>query len=97
MKYNHRKHRAKQKEEKKMDIQKVILEVVSKLTGNSDLIKKFTVDPAAIIKQLTGFIANADQLKEIVAGVSKALGIDAGKALEQGKGLLAKLKSLFGK
>ncbi len=80
-----------------MDIQKIISEVVSKLTGNTDLIRKFTADPSAIIKQLTGFIANADQLKEIVAGVSKALGIDAGEALKQGQGLLAKLKKFFGK
>ena len=79
-----------------MDIQKVISEVVSKLTGNSDLIKKFTADPAAIIKQLTGFIANADQLKEIVAGVTKALGGNLGDVVSGGKGFLAKLKSFFG-
>ena len=80
-----------------MDIQKIISELVVKLTGKNDLIAKFTSDPGKIIKDLTGFDVSADQIKEIVAGVSKALGIDAGKALEQGKGLLAKLKSLFGK
>ena len=80
-----------------MDIQKVISDIVSKLTGNNDLIKKFTSNPAAIIKQLTGFDANANQLKEIVASVTKALGIDAGDALKEGKGLLDKIKKLFGK
>ena len=80
-----------------MDIQKIISDIVSKLTGNNDLIKKFTSNPAAIIKQLTGFDANANQLKEIVASVTKALGIDAGDALKEGKGLLDKIKNLFGK
>ena len=80
-----------------MDIQKIISDIVSKLTGNNDLIKKFTADPAALIKQLTGFEVNANQVKEIVSGVTKALGIDAADVLKEGKGLLAKIKSIFGK
>jgi len=80
-----------------MDIQKIISDMVSKLTGHSDLIKQFTSDPGALIKKLTGFDVNADQLKEIVAGVTKMLGNGAGEAVEQGKGILNKLKSLLGK
>ena len=80
-----------------MDIQKIISDLVSKLTGNSDLIKQFTSDPGSLIKKLTGFEVNADQLKEIVAGVTKLLGNSAGEAVEQGKGILDKLKGLFGK
>ncbi len=80
-----------------MDIQKMISDIVAKLTGNSDLIKKFTSNPAAIIKELTGFEVDAGQLKEIVAGVTKALGTNAGEVLKEGKGILDKIKGFFGK
>ncbi len=80
-----------------MDIQKMISDVVAKLTGNNDLIGKFTSDPAAIIKQLTGFEVNAEQLQAIVKGVTEKLGIDAGDILKEGKGLLDKIKGIFGK
>ena len=33
-----------------MDIQKIITDLVGKLTGNKDLISKFTSDPLSIIK-----------------------------------------------
>ncbi|MBP3720666.1 MAG: hypothetical protein J6J41_04995 [Clostridia bacterium] len=79
-----------------MDIQKIITDLVSKLTGNADLIKQFKLDPAEIIKKLTGQTVNADQLKEIVAGVTKALGGNLGDVVSGGKGFLAKLKSFFG-
>ncbi len=80
-----------------MDIQKIISDVIAKLTGNSDLIAKFTSDPGAIIKQITGLDISADQIKEVVEGVTKKLGIDAGDALNQGKGILDKIKGLFNK
>ena len=80
-----------------MDIQKMISDIVSKITGNSDLIKHFTSDPAAAIKELTGFEVNADQIKEIVSGVTKALGDNAGDVLKEGAGLLDKIKGIFGK
>ena len=80
-----------------MDIQKIISDIVAKVTGNNDLIKQFKDNPAALIKKLTGFEVDAKQLKEIVAGVTKALGGNLDSAVSQGKGLLAKIKSLFGK
>ena len=80
-----------------MDIQKIVSKLVGKLTGDTNLIKKFTADPAAIIKDLLGIDVDANQVKEIVAGVTKALGNNAGDVLKEGKGLLAKIKSLFGK
>ncbi len=80
-----------------MDIQKIISDIVAKVTGNGDLIKKFTSDPAGMIKELTGFEVNADQLKEIVSGVTGALGNGVTDAVSEGKGLLDKIKGLFGK
>ena len=80
-----------------MDIQKIISDIVAKVTGNSDLIKKFTADPAKMIKELTGFEVNTDQVKEIVAGVTKALGSSAGEVVKQSAGFLAKIKAFFSK
>ena len=37
-----------------MDIQKLIGDLVAKLTGNKDLIAKFTADPLKAIKDLLG-------------------------------------------
>ena len=77
-----------------MDLQKVISDLVSKLTGNNDLISKFTSDPLATIKDLLGIDLNNDQLSEVVNGVKNALGSVAGDAVKNG--LLDKLKSFFG-
>jgi len=79
-----------------MDIQKIIADLVSKLTGKNDLIAKFTSNPASIIKQLTGLDVNASQLAQIVKGVSDKLGINAADIAKEGTGLLAKIKKLFG-
>lgn len=78
-----------------MDLQKVISELVSKLTGNTDLIAKFTSNPLAAIKDLLGIDLDADQLAQVVKGVQSALSSDAGEAL--GKGILDKVKGLFTK
>ncbi len=80
-----------------MDIQKIISDLVSKLTGNNDLIKKFTSNPAALIKDLLGLEVDAEQLKAIVAGVTSKLGISAADAVKEGKSFLDKIKSFFGK
>ena len=69
-----------------MDLQKVISDLVSKLTGNTDLIAKFTSNPLAAIKDLLGIDLDADQLAQVIKGVQSALGSDAGEALAQGKG-----------
>ena len=80
-----------------MDIQKIISELVSKLTGNKDLIGKFTADPLGAIKELLGIDLDKDQLDAVVKGVTEKLGGDIGDVVKEGKGLLDKIKSLFGK
>ena len=62
-----------------MDLQKVISELVSKLTGNKDLISKFTSDPAKIIKNLLGIDLNAADLAKVV----KEEGVKRGAILLQ--------------
>ena len=78
-----------------MDIQKIIGDLVSKLTGNNDLIAKFTKDPLSIVKNLLGIDLDPSQLAEVVKGVTGKLGLpgDIGK---EATGILVKIKGLFG-
>jgi hypothetical protein len=79
-----------------MDIQKIISELVSKLTGNKDLIAKFTADPVSAIKNLLGIDIDKNQVSEIVKGVTSQLGDLTGGIAKEGTGFLAKIKSFFG-
>ena len=79
-----------------MDISKIISDLVAKLTGNKDLIAKFTADPISAIKDLLGIDIDKDQVSEIVKGVTSQLGDLSGDVLKEGTGILAKIKKLFG-
>ena len=79
-----------------MDIQKIISDLVAKLTGNKDLIAKFTSDPLSAIKDLLGIDLDPSKLSEVVKGVTAQVGDISGDTLKQAGGILAKLKSLFG-
>ena len=79
-----------------MDIQKIISDLVSKLTGHKDLIAKFTADPVKAVKDLLGIDINQSQVAEIVKGVTSKLGDLSGDAAKAGEGFLGKIKSFFG-
>ncbi len=76
-----------------MDIQKIVADLVGKLTGNKDLIAKFTSDPLSVIKDLLGIDLDPSQLGDVVKGVTAQLSGDAAK---KAGGFLSKIKSLFG-
>ncbi len=80
-----------------MDIQKIVSDLVSKLTGNKDLIAKFTADPLKAVKDLLGIDLDPSQLGDVVKGVTGQLGDITGDAAKQAGGILSKLKSLFGR
>ena len=80
-----------------MDIQKIISDLVGKLTGNKDLIAKFTSNPLAAIKDLLGIDLDPSQLDEVVKGVTGQLGDITGDAAKQAGGILSKIKNLFKK
>ena len=80
-----------------MDIQKIISDLVAKLSGNADLIAKFTSDPAGVAKDLLGIDLDPAQIGDIVKGVTAKLGDVPAAAVKEGKGLLDKIKGLFGK
>ena len=76
-----------------MDIQKIITDLVGKLTGDKDLISKFTSEPLAVIKDLLGIDLDPSQLSEVVKGVTSQLG---GDAAQHAGGILSKIKQLIG-
>ena len=80
-----------------MDIQKIIGDLVTKLTGNKDLIAKFTKDPLNIIKDLLGIDLDPSKLGEVVKGVTSQLGDLTGDVGKEATGILGKIKSLFAK
>ena len=88
---------SQQKGEKDMDIQKIISDLVAKLTGNKDLIAKFTSDPLKAIKDLLGIDLDASQLDDVVKGVTGQLGDLTGDAAGKAGSILGKIKNMLGK
>ena len=95
-----------------VDIQKIISDLVSKLTENKDLIGSFTKDPLKAIKDLLGIDLDPSKLSEVVNGVTSRIGGDVtgimkdlgskvegdlAEATKDGAGILDKIKSIFGK
>ncbi len=79
-----------------MDLQKIISDLLGKLKLDTSLLDKFKKNPIETIKSLLGGVdLDADQLKTVADGITAKLGVD--DAVKKGGGLLAKLKSLFGK
>ena len=80
-----------------MDIQKIISDLVAKLTGNKDLIAKFTKNPLDVVKELLGIDLDASQLSEVVKGVTGQLGDITGDAAKEAGGFLSKILRFFKK
>ena len=80
-----------------MDIQKIISDLVAKLTGNKDLIAKFTADPVKAIKDLLGIDIGSDQVSEVVKGVTSQLGDLSGDVVKEGGSILKKILGFFTK
>ncbi len=79
-----------------MDIQKIIGDVVAKLTGNPDLIKSFLSNPVELLEKTFGIDLPDDQINQVIEGVKGKIdlsNIDLGQAA----GLLGKIKGIFGK
>ena len=82
-----------------MDIQKIISDVVAKLTGNPDLIKKFLSNPVELLEKTFGIDLPDDQINQVIEGIKGKLdlsNLDLGD-VKKATGILAKLKGLFGK
>ena len=79
-----------------MDIQKIISDLVGKLSGSKDLIAKFSSDPLSLIKDLLGIDLNPEQLGDVVKGVTSQLGGIGGDAVKEAESFIDKIKNLFG-
>ena len=80
-----------------MDIQKIISDLVAKLTGNKDLIAKFTKNPLGVVKDLLGIDLDASQLTEVVKGDTGQLGDLSGDVAKEAGGFLNKILGFFKK
>ena len=78
-----------------MDIQKIITEVLNKLTNDKALKNKFLKEPVKIIEQLTGLDLPDDQIDAVIKGIKAKLDID--DVADKAKGLMGALNSLLGK
>ncbi len=79
-----------------MDIQKIINDVVAKLTGDPELIKSFLANPVQLLEKTFGIDLPDDQINQIIEGVKGKLDLSKIDVTEAA-GLLGKLKGLFGK
>ena len=79
-----------------MDIQKIIADVVARLTGNPDLIKSFISNPVQLLEKTFGIDLPDDQINKVIEGVKGQ--IDLSKFdVKEAAGLLGKLKGILGK
>ena len=79
-----------------MDIQKIIADVVAKLTSNPDLIKSFISNPVQLLEKTFGIDLPDDQINKVIEGVKGQIDLSKFDVTEAA-GLLGKLKGLFGK
>ena len=79
-----------------MDIQKIIADVVAKLTSNPDLIKSFISNPVQLLEKTFGIDLPDVQINKVIEGVKGQ--IDLSKFdVKEAAGLLGKLKGILGK
>ncbi len=79
-----------------MDIQKIIADVVAKLTSNPDLIKSFISNPVQLLEKTFGIDLPEDQINKVIEGVKGQIDLSKFDVTEAA-GLLGKLKGILGK
>ena len=77
------------------NITEYVQQIVSKLTGNSNLLEQFKKNPAKIVTDLLGIQLDGDVLQNVIKAVQGKLNLD--DVAKNAGGILNKIKSLFGK
>ena len=77
------------------NITKYVEQIVSKLTGNNGLIEQFKKNPVKIVTDILGIKLDENILQAVIKAVQGKLNIE--DVAKNAGGILAKLKSLFGK
>ena len=79
-----------------MDIQKIISDVIIRLSSQPDLINSFLSNPVALLEKTFGIDLPDEQINQVIEGVKGQL--DLSKLdLKDAAGLLDKLKGFLGK
>ena len=78
-----------------MDIQKIIADVLKKLTSDEDLKANFRKNPTKVLEKLVGVDLPDDKLDAIIQGVTAKLDLD--DLADKTSGVLGALGGLFGK
>ena len=79
-----------------MDIQKIIADVVARLTSNPDLVKSFISNPVQLLEKTFGIDLPDDQINKVIEGVKSQIDLSKFDVTEAA-GLLGKLKGILGK
>lgn len=77
------------------NITKYVEQIVSKLTGNNSLIEQFKKNPAKVVTDLLGIKLDENLLQSVIKAVQGKLNLE--DVAKNAGGILAKIKSLFGK
>ena len=79
-----------------MDIQKIISDLVAKITGDKNLLSKFKADPTSLVKSLVSDVdLDSDALKGIVDGIKAKINVD--DVAKEATGFLGKIKAFCAK
>ena len=78
-----------------MDIQKIISDMLKKLSGDKNLKDKFLSNPVKTIEELTGIDLPDDQIEAVINGIKAKLDVD--DVADKAKGVMGALGGLFGK
>ncbi|MBR1584879.1 MAG: hypothetical protein IJ662_05005 [Clostridia bacterium] len=77
------------------NITEYVQQIVSKLTGDNNLLEKFKKDPAKIVTDLLGIQLDGDILQTVIKAVQGKLNLE--EITQNAGGILDKLKGVFGK
>ena len=77
------------------NIAKYVEQVVAKLTGNNSLIEQFKKNPVKIVTDILGIKLDDKLIQAVIKAVQGKLNIQ--DVAQNAGGILAKIKSLFGK
>ena len=78
-----------------MDLQKMIKDVLEKLSSDEKLKGKFLSDPTAVLEKLIGIDLPNDQINAIIEGVKAKLKLD--DVADTAKNIMGTLGGRFGK
>lgn len=78
-----------------MDIEKIIEQIVEKLTGDNQLMEKFKKNPGDTIKGALGIKLDGNVLETVIKAVKGKIDLD--NLADKAGDLLGGLKGLFGK